>query len=149
MNEREGTKGEEEIEIVIVEDNPSDAELLLRVFRKHKVANRIILLEDGAQALDFFFPPNGSIHVPSRMIILDLKLPKVNGIEVLRRLKSDERTKKTPVVVLTSSREERDLNDSYGSGVNSYVTKPIKFEEFAKVVSELDLYWRLVNKPPG
>lgn len=138
------------IEIVIVEDSPSDAELLMRVFNKHNVANKITLLKDGAEALDFFFPENNSAQAKpvSRVIILDLKLPKVNGIEVLRRIKTDKRTRNTPVVVLTSSREERDLKDSYNSGVNSYVTKPIKFDEFAKVVSELEMYWLLINKPP-
>lgn len=138
------------VEIVIVEDNASDAELLMRVFRKHNVANKIVLLKDGAEAIDFFFPQTILAHTAavSRIIILDLKLPKINGIEVLRRLKADEVTKKFPVIVLTSSREERDLRDSYNSGVNSYVTKPIKFDEFAKVVSELEMYWLLINKPP-
>lgn len=139
------------VEIVIVEDNPSDAELLMRVFKKHNVANKITLLKDGAEAMDFFFPPSGASHknnLASKIIILDLKLPKVNGIEVLKRLKSDEVTKKMPIVVLTSSKEERDIKDSYNSGVNSYVTKPIKFDEFAKVVSQLEMYWLLINKPP-
>lgn len=140
------------IDIVIVEDNPADAELLMRVFKKHNVANKIIVLKDGAEAIDFFFSPDKSAEsadVRPMVVILDLKLPKVNGIEVLRRLKSDEQTRKLPVVVLTSSREERDLNESYGYGVNSYVTKPIKFEEFAKVVSEMEMYWLLINKPPA
>ncbi len=137
------------IEIVIVEDNPSDAELLMHVFRKHNVTNSIVLLKDGVEALDFLFPPGPAPAVPAaRIIILDLKLPKVNGIEVLRRIKSDERTRKTPVIILTSSREDRDLKDAYNWGVNSYVTKPIKFDEFAKVVSELEMYWLLLNKPP-
>jgi CheY-like chemotaxis protein len=138
------------IEIVIVEDNPSDAELLMRVFKKHNVANNIVLLKDGAEAMDYFFPQNALARsgTASKIIILDLKLPKINGIEVLRRLKAEETTKNLPVVVLTSSREERDLRDSYNSGVNSYVTKPIKFDEFAKVVSELEMYWLLINKPP-
>lgn len=137
-----------EVEIVIVEDNPSDAELLMRVFKKHNVANKIVLLKDGVEALDFLFPKAPCVDTfrGPRVIILDLKLPKVNGIEVLRRIKSDARTKNTPVVVLTSSREERDLKDAYDSGVNSYVTKPIKFDEFAKVVSGLEMYWLLVNK---
>jgi len=140
------------IDIVIVEDNPADAELLMRVFKKHNVANKITILKDGAEAIDFFFSSDESkkSRGPRPMVvILDLKLPKVNGIEVLRRLKSDEETRKLPVVVLTSSREERDLEDSYSSGVNSYVTKPIKFEEFAKVVSEMEMYWLLINKPPA
>ena len=138
------------IDIVIVEDNPADAELLMRVFKKHNVANKITVLKDGAEAIDFFFSPESAKArtVRPMVVILDLKLPKVNGIEVLRRLKSDEQTRRLPVVVLTSSREERDLEDSYSSGVNSYVTKPIKFEEFAKVVSELEMYWLLINKSP-
>lgn len=136
------------VEIVIVEDDPGDAELLMRVFRKHNVANKIVLLKDGAEAMDFFFPQTKPYEPTPRIIILDLKLPKVNGIEVLKRLKTDETTKATPVIVLTSSREERDLKDSYNSGVNSYVTKPIKFDEFAKVVSELEMYWLLTNKQP-
>jgi len=140
------------IDIVIVEDNPADAELLMRVFKKHNVANKITILKDGAEAIDFFFSSDEckkSRSLRPMVVILDLKLPKVNGIEVLRRLKSDEETRKLPVVVLTSSREERDLEDSYSSGVNSYVTKPIKFEEFAKVVSEMEMYWLLINKPPA
>ncbi len=144
------SNGRNEVEIVIIEDNPSDAELLMRVFRKHNVSNKIILLEDGAQALDFFFCKDAPADAASasRVIILDLKLPKVHGIQVLRRLKSEERTRKTPVVVLTSSREDRDLKEAYESGVNSYVTKPIHFEDFAKVVSEMEMYWLLVNMPP-
>jgi two-component system response regulator len=144
---------EEKVDIVIVEDNPSDAELILRVFRKHNMANQVILLKDGAAALDFFFPPAGPAPgVPGaavKIILLDLKLPKVDGIEVLRRLKSDERTRNIPVVVLTSSAEERDLKDAYELGVNSYVAKPIKFDEFAKTVADLGLYWLVLNKLPA
>jgi CheY-like chemotaxis protein len=138
------------IEIVIVEDNPNDAELILRVFRKHNLANLVVLLKDGAEALDFFFPPNGSTPADVlKIVLLDLKLPKVDGIEVLRRLKSDGRTRGIPVVVLTSSAEERDLKDAYELGVNSYVAKPIKFDEFAKAVADLGLYWLMLNKLPG
>ncbi len=142
---------EGEVEIVIVEDDPNDAELIMRVLRKHNVANRTVLLKDGAEALDFFFsqgrfaqcPPNESLKV----VLLDLKLPKVDGIQVLSRLKSDERTRNIPVVVLTSSAEDRDIKEAYRLGVNSYVTKPIKFDDFAKAVSELRLYWLVLNKP--
>lgn len=139
------------VEIVIVEDNPSDAELILRVFRKHNLANQIVLLKDGAEALDFFFPPDGSAPPGGtlRIILLDLKLPKIDGIEVLRRLKSDERTRGIPVVVVTSSSEDRDIKDAYDLGVNSYVTKPIKFDEFAKAVADLGLYWLMLNKLPA
>ncbi len=139
------------VEIVIVEDNPNDAELICRVFRKHNLANQIVLLKDGAEALDFFFPPDGSAPPGGalRIVLLDLKLPKIDGIEVLRRLKSDERTRGIPVVVVTSSAEDRDIKDAYDLGVNSYVTKPIKFDEFAKAVADLGLYWLMLNKLPA
>jgi CheY-like chemotaxis protein len=140
----------EEFEIIIVEDDPNDAELITRALRKHNLANKHILLKDGAEALDFLFGKGSFADEYDdghpKVILLDLKLPKVNGIEVLRKIKSDERTKKIPVVILTSSREDRDLKDAYDLGVNSYVTKPIKFDEFAKVVSDLGMYWLLLNK---
>ncbi len=136
------------VEIVIVEDNPSDAELLLRVFRKHNLANDIVLFKDGAEALNYFQQGEGASKIRPRVVILDLKLPKVNGIQILQQIKSNEQTRTIPVVVLTSSQEERDLKDAYALGVNSYVTKPIKFAEFAKVVSDLEMYWLLVNRPP-
>ncbi len=135
------------IEIVLVEDNPNDAELIMRVFKKHNITNKFILFKDGAEAIDYLFAENHADALRPKAILLDLKLPKLNGIEVLRRLKSDERTRNIPVVVLTSSREERDLKDAYELGVNSYVTKPIKFDEFAKAVAELGLYWMVLNKP--
>ncbi len=141
------------VEIILVEDDPNDAELITRVLKKHNLANKIKLLKDGAEALDFLLGQGGAAHggaAPTpKVILLDLKLPKINGIEVLQRLKSDDRTKEIPVVVLTSSREERDLKDAYELGVNSYVTKPINFEEFARAVAELGLYWLMLNKPPG
>ena len=136
---------DERVDIVIVEDDPSDAELITRVFRKHNMVNKIVLLKDGAEALDFFFGRDAREN--PKVILLDLKLPKVNGVEVLQRLKSNERTKDVPVVVLTSSAESRDIRDAYDLGVNSYVTKPIRFEEFASAVAELRLYWLLLNKP--
>lgn len=135
----------ENVDVVIVEDDPNDAELIMRVFHKHNMANQIMLLKDGAEALDFFFGSRANDR--PKVILLDLKLPKVNGIEVLQRLKADERTKNIPVVVLTSSAEDHDIKDAYKYGVNSYVTKPIRFEEFANAVSELRLYWLLLNKP--
>jgi two-component system response regulator len=138
-----------EFEIVIVEDDPNDSELITRALRKRNLANKIVLLKDGAEALDFLFGQGSFAQMDDakpRVILLDLKLPKVNGIEVLRRIKSEERTKKIPVVILTSSREDRDLKDAYDLGVNSYVTKPIKFDEFAKVVSDLGMYWLLLNR---
>jgi two-component system response regulator len=139
-----------EFEIIIVEDDPNDAELITRVLRKHNLANKYTILKDGAEALDFIFGQGsffGKIDDGNpKVILLDLKLPKVSGIEVLHKLKSDERTRKIPVVVLTSSREDCDLKDAYDLGVNSYVTKPIKFDEFAKVVADLGMYWLLLNK---
>jgi len=137
------------VEIVIVEDNPSDAELILRVFRKHHLSNQVVLLQDGAAALDFFFPPRGAAPPNAiRVVLLDWKLPKVDGIEVLRRVKSDARTREIPVIVLTSSAEERDIRAAYALGVNSYVAKPITFDEFAKVVADLGLYWLMLNRLP-
>ncbi len=140
-----------EVEIVLVEDDPNDAELIMRALRKQNLTNKIVLLKDGAEALDFLFGKgkfaDRNVFVKPKVILLDLKLPRVNGIEVLRKVKSDERTRKIPVVVLTSSAETRDIRDAYGLGVNSYVTKPIRFEDFAKAVSDLGFYWMLLNKP--
>jgi len=136
---------EEKVDVVIVEDDPNDAELIMRVFRKHNMVNKIVLLKDGAEALDFFFGSRANDH--PKVVLLDLKLPKVNGIEVLQRLKADERMRNIPVVVLTSSAENQDIKDAYQYGVNSYVTKPIRFEEFANAVAELRLYWLLLNRP--
>jgi len=142
-----------EIEIVIVEDNPNDAELITRVFKKNGLENKSILLKDGAEALDFLFAQGARVGRPAqrmpKVILLDLKLPKVDGIEVLRRLKSDERTRKIPVVALTSSTEQRDLDAAYELGVNSYVTKPIEFSEFARTVAELGTYWLELNRLPS
>jgi CheY-like chemotaxis protein len=142
-----------EVEIVLVEDNPNDAELIMRCLKKRNLANRIVLLKDGAQALEFLFGPDSSAAKEStdlapRVVLLDLKLPKVDGIEVLRRMKSDTRTKGIPVVILTSSNQERDIVAAYKLGVNSFVTKPINFDEFAKVVAELGIYWLMLNVPP-
>lgn len=143
---------ETDLSIVLVEDNTSDIELVMRAFKKHNLANNLVVLQDGAEALRYFLGEDNfrsSGIAPPKVILLDLKLPKVDGTEVLRRLKADERTKNIPVVVLTSSSEQRDLKECYELGVNSYVTKPIKFAEFAKVVADVGLYWLVVNKLPG
>jgi CheY-like chemotaxis protein len=141
-----------EVEILLVEDNPSDAELALRALRKHNLANKIHLVKDGAEALDFIFG-NGAyagrnIGNKPKVIFLDLKLPKVDGLEVLHKVKSDERTKTIPIVVLTSSHEERDLVESYKFGVNSYIVKPVDFDKFIQAVAQLGMYWMLLNKQP-
>ena len=142
-----------EIEIILVEDNASDAELITRTLRKSNLANHIVLVKDGAEALDLLFGENGRAAKAAdgipRVVLLDIKLPKVDGIEVLRRMKSDERTREIPVVMLTSSNEDQDIRAAYALGVNSYVTKPIRFAEFAKVVSELGVYWMMLNVPPA
>lgn len=140
-----------EVEILLVEDNATDAELAIRTLKKHNLANNLVWVKDGAEALDFVFTTGAysdrDIKNGPKVVLLDLRLPKVDGIEVLKRIKSDERTKPIPVVVLTSSKEDRDIVDSYKLGVNSYVSKPVEFEEFAKAVTDLGLYWLLLNKP--
>jgi CheY-like chemotaxis protein len=141
-----------EIEILLVEDNPTDLELALRVFKKHRIANRIEVARDGVEALDFLFcegahAGRGSVQTP-KVILLDLKLPKVGGLEVLRRIKSDPRTRTIPIVVLTSSQEEKDLVESYQLGVNSYIVKPVDFEQFSECLRQIGIYWLLSNAPP-
>jgi two-component system response regulator len=142
----------EAVDILLVEDNPQDAELTIRALKKHNLANRLITVEDGAEALDFIFcrgkyATRELSHSP-KVVLLDLKLPKVSGLEVLRALKQDERTRTIPVVVVTSSREDPDIKTAYGLGANSYVVKPVDFDAFAESVSSLGLYWLLVNQPP-
>ena len=141
-----------EVEILLVEDNANDVELTLRALKARNLANQVFVARDGAEALEFFFGeqehPLREIGVTPRVILLDLKLPKVDGLEVLRRLKADERTRALPVVVLTSSREEPDIAAAYRLGANSYIVKPVEFEHFVKVVSDLGLYWMLLNQPP-
>ena len=141
-----------EVEILLVEDNPHDAELALRALRKNHLANRVFHVKDGAEALDFIFATGAytgrKVENGLRVILLDLKLPKVDGLEVLRRVKSDERTKINPVVVLTSSKEERDVVESYKLGVNSYMVKPVDFDQFIQVIKELGMYWMVLNQPP-
>jgi len=140
-------------EILIVEDNPLDLEMTLRGLRKANLANRIEVARDGAEALDFLFCEGAYAHRriedAPRLVLLDLKLPKVDGLEVLARLKADERTRAIPVVMLTSSQEQRDLAQSYQLGVNSYIVKPVDFENFVAAVRELGSYWLLLNKTPS
>lgn len=140
------------IEILLVEDNPDDIELTLRALNVHKLANKVHVVRDGAQALEFLFGSDAcagrnSKELP-KLVLLDLKLPKVDGFEVLRRIRSEEATRMIPVVVLTSSREERDVVESYRLGVNSYIVKPVDFEQFVASVSEIGLYWLLLNEQP-
>jgi len=140
----------DEVEILLVEDNPHDLEMTLRALRKNNVANSITSVTDGEAALDFLFARGKysarSIDHPPRVVFLDLKLPKVDGIEVLKKVKADERTKRIPIVVVTSSAEERDRVESYQLGVNSYVVKPIEFESFVKTIADLGFYWMAINK---
>jgi two-component system response regulator len=135
---------EQQVDILLVEDNPNDAELTQRALRKTDTAARLALARDGAEALEFL----SSGRNKPRVIFLDLKLPKVDGIEVLRHVRSDERTRSIPVVVLTSSQEERDITECYRLGVNSYVVKPVEFERFYKAVGDLATYWLVLNKSP-
>ena len=140
------------VEILLVEDNPDDEELALHALRKGNLANRIQVARDGAEALDFVFCTGAfagrDIHNSPKVILLDLKLPKVDGTEVLRRIKDDPRTREIPIVIMTSSREERDLAITYKLGANSYIRKPVDFEQFIEVAGALGLYWLLWNEPP-
>jgi two-component system, response regulator len=139
-------------EILLVEDNPNDAELTLRALKRHNLANHVTVVRDGAEALEFMFGTGAysdreGLSKP-RLVLLDLKLPKVDGIEVLRRFKADEQSRRVPVVVLTSSAEERDIAMTYDLGVNSYIVKPVEFESFASAVADVGLYWFLLNRSP-
>jgi two-component system response regulator len=139
------------VEILIVEDNPRDAELTLRALKKNNLANNILVAEDGAEALDFFFCrgkyKSRSILSPPKVVLLDLKLPKVSGLEVLKAVKADKRTSHIPIVIVTSSKQEPDMKDAYDLGANSYVVKPVDFDQFINAMSSLGLYWLLVNEP--
>lgn len=140
------------IEILLVEDNPNDIKLALRAFKKHNLTNQLHVVRDGAEALEFIFGTDRYADRPReaspRLILLDLKLPLVDGLEVLRKIKTDPRTQMIPVVILTSSKEESDLVESYKLGVNSYIVKPVDFEQFSNVVQQLGFYWLLLNEPP-
>ena len=135
--------------ILLVDDSETDVALTLRALRKHHLANTIVVAKDGVEALELLLPATGSLEerlIP-RVIMLDLKLPRVNGIEVLRQLKADERTRSIPVVVLTSSNQTPDIATCYQLGANSYIVKPVDFESFARAISEIGLYWLLLNQP--
>jgi CheY-like chemotaxis protein len=140
------------IEILLIEDNPNDVELTLHTLKKHHLANLIHVVRDGAEALDFLFCrgayENRNPTNAPKVILLDIKLPKVDGLEVLRRIRGDERLRPLPVVVMTSSREERDIIESYKLGINSYIVKPLDFGEFCEVVHQVGCYWMMLNQPP-
>ncbi len=143
---------EKAVEILLVEDNHNDVEMTLRALKMRNLVNRVHVARDGVEALDYVFATgnyaNRNVALIPKLVLLDLKLPKVDGLEVLRRIKSDERTKIIPVVVLTSSREEQDMIESYNLGANSYIVKPVDFDKFLDAVGELGLYWLLLNELP-
>jgi CheY-like chemotaxis protein len=140
------------VEVLLIEDSPTDAELCTRALKKHKLANDLVWVKDGAEALDFLFARGSysgrDMMYPPKLVLLDLRLPKVDGLEVLRQIRADERLKTLPVVILSSSKEDRDIAESYRLGANSYVSKPVEFQEFADAVVKLGLYWLLINRPP-
>jgi len=139
-------------EVLLVEDNLHDVELTLRALKKNNFANTIHVVSDGEEALDYFFATgkysDRDINLTPKLVILDLKLPKVDGLEILRRVKSDDRTKSIPIVILTSSKEERDIVEGYKLGANSFIVKPVDFDKFLAMVKELGMYWLLLNEPP-
>ncbi|MEO8452204.1 MAG: response regulator [Gemmatimonadota bacterium] len=142
----------EPVEILLVEDNPDDADLTMRAFARQKLTNRVVWVKDGAEALDFLFATgeyaNRNGAAQPRVVLLDLKLPKIDGIEVLRRIRANEATATLPVVVLTSSTQDIDRDAAWREGTNSFVCKPVEFAEFQRVVTELGMYWALINRPP-
>jgi len=142
-----------EKKILLVEDRQDDIDLTLRSLKENKITNKVDVVRDGAEALDYIFATGAysdrNIEDQPSVVLLDIKLPKVDGMEVLRRIREDKRTKTLPVVILTSSKEEKDLINGYKIGCNSYVRKPVEFEEFSKAIRELGLYWLLLNEPPS
>lgn len=139
-------------DIILVEDNPNDIELTLRALKKNNIANNIQVIMDGAEAIEFFFATgkyaDRDMNLIPKLVILDLKLPKVDGLEILKRIKADERTKMIPVVVLTSSKEEKDVLAGYKLGANSFIVKPVDFDKFMATIKDLGMYWLLLNEPP-
>jgi two-component system response regulator len=142
----------EELDILLVEDNQDDMELVLHALRREKLANRIFVVRDGEEALDFLFCRGAYAHRtfdhPPKLVLLDLKLPKVDGLGVLKQIKSDSRTRNIPIVIMTSSKEERDLVSGYNLGANSYIQKPVEFDQFRETVKNVGLYWLVTNQPP-
>jgi two-component system response regulator len=132
-------------EILLVEDNPNDAELAIRALKKNNLANNLVHLEDGQEALDYLYDDNNEMP---KLILMDVKMPRVDGIEVLRKLKSDEKRKVIPVVMLTSSKEDKDIIEAYNLGVNAYIVKPVDFDQFVKAVTQLGFFWMILNQPP-
>ncbi len=136
------------VDILIAEDNPNDLELALHALKKYKIANKIHICRDGEEALAFLLGDDSPLKPVPRLILLDLKMPKVDGLQVLRRIKAEPRTQAIPVVMMTSSQEEQDIVESYRLGVNSYIVKPVDFDQFAEAVRQIGLYWMLLNQPP-
>ncbi|MBD2325858.1 response regulator [Alkalinema sp. FACHB-956] len=138
--------------ILLVEDNPDDEALAIRALKRHHISNEIVVAHDGVEALDYLFGTGlyegRDVNIKPTVILLDLKLPRINGLEVLRRLREDDRTKLLPVVVLTTSSEEQDLLNSYSLGCNSYIRKPVDFVQFSEAIRQLGMYWLLMNEPP-
>lgn len=142
----------EPVDILLAEDNPTDAELALRALKRQKLVNKVVWVRDGSEALDYLFCTGSHADRSNgnpKLILLDLKMPKVDGLEVLEKVKSDERTRATPVVIMTSSQEERDLIDSYRLGANSFIVKPVDFDQFIDAVSKAGFYWAVMNKVPS
>ena len=142
----------ESVEVLLAEDNPSDAEMAMRAFRKNNLANKVHWVKDGEEALEYVlctgrYADRNAAH-PPKLLLLDLKMPKVDGIDVLRRIKSEERLKTIPIVIMTSSNEERDVVETYRLGVNSYIVKPVDFSKFVATVAEVGMYWMLTNRVP-
>jgi CheY-like chemotaxis protein len=142
------------VDILLVEDNLNDAELAIRELNKHHMANNLVHVKDGEEALDFLFATGKfagirDVSYPPKVVLLDIQMPKVSGIEVLQKIKSDMRTKSTPVVILTSSKEDPDIQKCYDLGANSYIVKPVNFEGFAEAIRNLGFYWLLLNQPPS